>query len=108
MQSFAAADINDFRIGNRHCDGADRTGWLIIKNRLPRPPIICRLEHAAIDLRHVKDIWLRKNAGDRASPTAAERSDVAPSQRAIKTGVGGERARRDGDEQYCQTTNEKS
>src|SRR5260370_39207954 len=86
MQPFAAAHINDLRIGNRHRDSADRTGWLIVKNRLPRSSIIDRFEDAAIDLRHVKDIWLRGNAGDCTSPTTAERSDVAPSQRAIKTG----------------------
>src|SRR5437762_6023339 len=108
MQSFAAADINDLRTGERHCDGADRTGWLIVKNRLPGSPIIGGLEDAAIDLRHVKDIWLSGNAGDRTSPTAAERSDVAPSQRVIKTRVGGERARCNGGEQYRQTRNKKS
>ena len=69
---------------------ADRTGWLIVKNRLPGSPVIGRFENAAIDLRHVKDVWLRGNAGDRTSSTAAEWSDVAPSQRASKTLVGGE------------------
>src|SRR5437016_6124188 len=108
MQPFAAAHINDLRIGNRHCDSADRTGRLIVKNRLPCSPIIDRFEDAAIDLRHVKNIWLGGNAGDCTSPTAAERSDVAPSQGAIKTRVGGERARCNGDEQYRQTTNKKS
>src|SRR5947207_9777869 len=108
MQAFAAADINDRRIRNRHCDSADRTGRLIVKNRLPGSPIVCRFEDAAIHLCHVKNIWLRGNAGDCTSPTAAERSDVAPSQGAIKTRVGGERARCNGNEQYCQTTNKKS
>src|SRR6185295_1137387 len=61
MQPFTAADINDLRIGNRHRDGTDRTGWLIVKNRLPRSPAIGRFENAAIDLRHVKDVWLREH-----------------------------------------------
>src|SRR5205823_2429166 len=108
MQAFAAAHINDLRIRNRHCDSADRTGRLIVKNRLPGSPIVCRFEDAAIHLRHVKNIWLRGNPGDRTSPTAAERSDVAPSQRVIKTRVGGERARCNGGEQYRQTRNKKS
>src|SRR5947207_2539642 len=108
MQAFAAADINDLRIRNRHCDSADRTGRLIVKNRLPGSSIVCRFEDAAIHLRHVKNIWLRGNAGDCTSPTAAERSDVAPSQRVIKTRVGGERARCNGGEQYRQTSNKKS
>src|SRR5438105_15566641 len=108
MQPFTAAYINDLRIGNRHRDGTDRTGWLIVKNRLPRSPIIDRFEDAAIDLRHVKNIWLRGNAGDRTSSTAAERSDASPSQRAVKTHVGGQRARCNDGEQYRQTTNKKS
>src|SRR5438132_9131091 len=108
MQPFAAAHVNDRRIGNRHCDGADRTGWLIVKNRLPGSPIIDRFEDATIDLRHVKDIWLRGNASDCTSPTAAEWSDVAPSQRAVQTHVGEQRARCDGGKQYRQTTNKKS
>src|SRR5436190_2043750 len=107
MQSFAAPDINDLRNRERHCDGPDRTGWLIVKNRLPGSPISGRLEDAAIDLRYVKDICLRGNAGDRPSPTAAERSDVAPSQRAIKTRGGGERAGCNGGKQYRETTNKK-
>jgi hypothetical protein len=90
MQPFTAAYINDLRIGNRHRDGTDRTGWLIVKNRLPRSPIIDRFENAAIDLCHVKDIWLRGNARDCTSSTAPEWSDVAPSQRASKTLVGRE------------------
>src|SRR5437762_3792237 len=108
MKPFSTAHINDLRIGNRHGDGADRTGWLIVKNRLPGSSIIDGFEDTAIDLRHVKDIWLRGNTSDCTSPAAAERSDVAPSQHAIKTRVGGERARCNGGEQYRQTTNKKS
>src|ERR1700751_4920828 len=108
MQPFTSAYINSLRIGNRHRDGADGTGWLVVKNRLPRSPIICRLEDAAIDLRHVKDVWLRGNDGDCTSSTAAEWSDVAPSQRASKTLVGRECARCKGSEQYRQTKEKKS
>ena len=90
MQSFAAAYINDLRIGNRYRYCADGTGRLIVKNRLPCSPVIDRFENAAVDLRHVKDIWPRGNAGDCTSSTAAERSDVAPSQRPGKTLAGGE------------------
>src|SRR5207248_1954330 len=107
MQPFAAADINDLRIGNRDGDSADRTGWLIVKNRLPGSPIIGGLEDAAIDLGHVKNIWLRGNAGDCTGPTAAEWSDVAPSQGAIKTGVCRARAMCNS-EQYRQSRNKKS
>src|SRR4029077_20060 len=107
MQPFTAAYINDLRIGNRHRDGTDRTGSLIVKNRLPRSPIIDRFKNTAIDLRHVKDIWLRGNAGDCTSSTAAEWSDVAPSQRTSKTLVRRECARCKGGEQYRQTKEKK-
>src|SRR5438034_11591416 len=105
MQPFTAAYINDLRIGNRHRDGTDRTGWLIVKNRLPRSPIIDGFEDAAIDLRHIKNIWLRGNTSDCTSSTATERSDIAPSQRAVETHVGGQRTRCDGGEQCRQSTN---
>src|SRR5207248_10959339 len=103
MQPFTAAYINDLRMGNRHRDGTDRTGWLIVKNRLPRSPIMERFENAAIDLRHVKDVWLRGNAGDCTSSSDAEWSDVAPSQRASKTLRGRAGARWTGGGQDAQT-----
>src|SRR4029453_1573048 len=84
MQTFAATNVNHVRIRDRHGDCADRTGWLIIEDRLPGPPVISRPEYAAIDLRHVKCVRLRWNAGDRARSTAAERSDVAPAQGRLK------------------------
>ena len=84
MQTFAAPDVNHVRIRNRHRDRADRTRWLIIEDRLPRSPVIGRLEYAAVDLRHVKRVRLRRNAADRARSPAAKRSDVAPAQRRIK------------------------
>src|SRR5207253_3190902 len=61
-----------------------------------------------VDLRHIKNIWLRGNTSDCTSSTAAERSDAAPSQRVIKTRVGGEREWCNGGEQYRQTRNKKS
>src|SRR6476660_8182568 len=108
MQPFTAADINDLRIGNRHRDGTDRTGWLIVKNRLPRSPVIGRFENAAIDLRHVKDVWLRGNAGHRTSSAAVEWSDGAPTQRASRTLVGREGTRCKGGEQHRQTKEKNS
>src|SRR5882724_3159769 len=94
MQTFAAPDVNHIRIRNRHRDGADRTGLLIVKDGLPGPPVIGRLENAAVDLSHVEYVRLRGDAGDRVCSTAAERSDVAPSQGSIKIRIGGYRPKR--------------
>ena len=58
--------------------------WLIVKNRLPCSSVIGCFENATIDLRHVKDIRLGRNAADRAGSPAAERSDVAPAQNRIE------------------------
>ena len=44
MQAFAAADIDDVRIRNRHRDRADGTGRLIVENRLPGAPVIVVLK----------------------------------------------------------------
>src|SRR5437588_6869669 len=84
MQTFAAADVNHVWIRSRHGDGANRTGWLIIEDWLPGPPVIGRLEDAAIDLGHVKCVRLRRDAGDRVRSAAAERPDIAPSHGGIK------------------------
>ena len=78
MQSFAAPDVNDVRIRNRNRQRADRAGRLIIENRLPGAPVIGRLENAAIDLREIENVRLRRHAANRAHPSAAVRPDVAP------------------------------
>src|SRR5438477_3076496 len=108
MQTFAAANVNDVRIGNRHRDGADRAGWLIVKNRLPCSSVIGGFENAAVDLRHVKDIWLGRNAGDGVCATTAKRANVTPPQCAIKTRIGGQRAKRDYDKENRQPARNKS
>src|SRR5213082_3394513 len=108
MQTFAAANVNDVRIGNRHRDGADRAGWLIVKNRLPRSSEIGGFENPTVDLRHVKDIWLGRNAGDGVCAATAKRADVAPPQRAIKVRIGGQRAKRDYDKKSRQPARNRS
>src|SRR6202035_4455723 len=84
MQSFATADINDVRICSRHGDRADRRRRLIVKDWLPRAAVVGGLKNAAVHRRHVKDIRLRRNACDRASASAAIRSDVPPAQNGIE------------------------
>src|SRR5690242_16167899 len=104
MQTFATANVNDVRIRNRYCDGADRAGWLIVENRQPGSSIIGGLKNATVDLRHVKDIWLGRNAGDGTGATSATWADIAPSQRAIKTRLGQRRTKRRYDTESRQST----
>ena len=98
MQSFAAPDVDDVGIGNRNRERADRAGRLIIENRLPGASVIVRLENAAIDLREIENVRLRRHARDRADPSAAVGPDVAPVEEVGKIG-----ARR-----KCELPNEKA
>ena len=47
-QPFAAADVEDVRIGRRDGDPADRSGRLIVEDRLPRPAGVGGLPDAAV------------------------------------------------------------
>ena len=99
MQTFAAAHIKNVRIGNRYRDGADRPGWLIVENRLPGSSVIDCFENATVDLPHVKDVRLGRNAGDGVGTTTTKRADIAPTQRAIKARIGGQRTQRSYDKE---------
>src|SRR5262249_18550890 len=47
-QAFAAADVQNVRIGWRHDNPANRAGWLIVEDRLPRPAGVGRLPDTAV------------------------------------------------------------
>ena len=89
-------------------DGANRAGWLIVKDRLPCSSVVGCFENATVDLRHVKDIRLGRNAGDGMGATTAKRADVAPPQRAIKTRIGGQRPKCGYDKESRQPTRNRS
>ena len=99
VQSFAAADVNDIGIWTAHRDGADGAGGLIVEDRMPGTAGIGGLEDPAINRRHVKYVWLRRDAGDGTGPTSAEGSDISPMQGGIKVGGAGEVAERGEDEE---------
>ncbi len=64
-----------------------RSRWrrrLIVKNRLPCAAVVGGFKNAAVHRRHIEDIRLRRNACDRASASAAIRSDVSPAQNGIE------------------------
>ena len=78
MQSFAAAHVDDIRIGGRDRDRADRAGRLVIEDRIPCAAEVVGLPHAAIHRADVEDIRLAGNAAIRARAPSAKRTDVAP------------------------------
>ena len=50
MQAFAAADVDDVRIGRRDGDRADRLRRLVVEDRVPRAAVVVDLPDAAVDL----------------------------------------------------------
>src|SRR3977135_1111773 len=84
MQTFAAANIDHVRIRRRYRDTSNRAGWLILEDWLPGSSIIGRLEYAAIHLRHIKNVWLRRHSHRCSCATAAERPDVEQTKRLQK------------------------
>src|SRR5260221_9596079 len=77
-QPFSAADVNRVRIRWRDGQGSDRARWLVIEDRIPCAARVRRLPNSAIVRRHVKDVWLAWNAGDRHGAAATKRADHAP------------------------------
>ena len=81
---------------------------MIVEDGQPGPAIIGRLEYAAIDLRHVEEVWLRRDAGYGAGSAAAERSDIAPPQQRMEIGIAERRANRGKIRHEVERSNEQS
>src|SRR5260370_41804025 len=84
LQSFAAANVNNVRIGRSHRQRADGAGGLIVENRVPGIAEISGLPYAAIDRGHVENIRLVRHAGGRHSAASAEWPHTAPAHFVIK------------------------
>ncbi len=87
MQPFAAADVNDLRVGRRDNDGADRAGRLLIENRLPGAAVVRRLPDAAVDRADVEDVRLAGNSCQGASASAAKGANIAPTHFGERFGI---------------------
>ena len=74
----ARADVDDVRIGRRDGDRADRSGRLLVEQRLPVRAVVGRAPHAAVVEADVDDVRLARHAGHRARAAGARRSDLAP------------------------------
>src|SRR5258708_2977664 len=77
-QAFTAADID--RVGIRRRDGqsSNRTCRLIIEDGIPYAAEVRRFPDSAVVRRHVKDVWLARNTGNRHGAAAAKRADHPP------------------------------
>ena len=80
-------DVEDVRIRRRDRDPADRSGRLVVEDRLPRAAGIGGLPDAAVAHADVEGVRLARVAGGRLRPPGAERTDVAPSQFAEEAGA---------------------
>ena len=54
MQPLAAPDVNDIRIRNRNRERTDRSGRLIVEDRVPGAAKIVAPENAAVYLREIE------------------------------------------------------
>ncbi len=93
LLSLAGADVEHAGIGRRDRERADRAGAGAVEDRLPRPPGVGRLPHAAVRHPHVEGVGLLHHAGDGAGAAGAMRPDVAPGQFAEERRVDGARRR---------------
>src|SRR5579863_1919455 len=80
VQSLAAADVNDVRIGGGHGDRTDRLRRLVVEDRVPRAPVVVRFPYPAVHLRHVENIRLAGHASGGARSATAKRPNHAPAQ----------------------------
>jgi len=80
LKSFAAADVDDVRIGRRDRDGANRLRRLPVEDRCPRPAVIVRFPDTAVVDADVEDVRLLRHSGRADRPSATERSDMPPLQ----------------------------
>src|SRR6185503_10389496 len=78
------ADVDDFGIGWRNRQRADRGGWAILEQRCPRASGIIGLPHAAASRTEVEGIRLRWHALNNCRPSRAKRTQLPPMQVAIQ------------------------
>ena len=87
LQTLAAADVDGVGIGGCDGDGADGARGLIVEDGIPGVAEVVRSPDAAIDLSHVKDAGLLRDAGDGDGASAAEGADAAPAEFGVDRGI---------------------
>src|SRR5207248_3053692 len=91
LQTFAAANVDDVRIGRRNGDRADRAGRLIVEDRRPDAAVVGRLPDAAVVHADVEKARLSRHAGRGDGASAAKWSDAAPTHCGRRIGLREER-----------------
>ena len=102
-QAFTTTDIDRIRIRRRDRQRSNRTGGVVIlgltiEDRIPGAAGIRRLPNPAVVRRHVEDIRLARNTGNRHGAAAAKRADHAPVKFLVHRRVirlGGKRERKE-------------
>src|SRR5271169_584985 len=77
-QTFTAADVNRIRIRWRDRQRSDGSCRLVIEDGIPGAAEVRRLPDSAVVRRHVEDIRLAGNTGDRHGASATKRANHAP------------------------------
>src|SRR5437660_9694335 len=80
MQAFAAAHINNVRVGRSNRDGADGLRWLIVEDGSPGAAVVIGLPHAAVYGADIENIRLNGDTGCGARPPTAKGTDHSPMQ----------------------------
>src|SRR5713226_4290585 len=100
-QAFTTTDVDCAGARGSNGERSNRAGrlivfWLIVENRIPGAAEVRRFPNPAVIRRHVEDIRLARDAGNRNGAAAAKRADQSPvkilvHRRVIRLGGKGER-----------------
>src|SRR5450631_959623 len=110
-QAFATSNIDRVGIGRRNREGSDGTGGLIIEDGIPGAAEVRRFPDSAVIRRHVEDIRLARNAGNRHGAAAAKWSDHPPVKFLVHgrvIGLCGERERKKRNAEHGEQSPEES
>ena len=84
MQALAAGYVDDVGIGGSDGDGSNRLRGFTIEDGIPGAAVVVRLPDAAVDLPHIKDVWLAGDSDGSAGAPPAKRTDHTPVQIAVE------------------------
>src|SRR5262249_2221669 len=79
--SGAGPDRDDVPSGGRDGNGTDRSGRLIVEDRLPCRTVVGGAPHAAVVEPDIEYVRLARHAGERACAACAGRADLPPLHR---------------------------
>src|SRR5229473_1347089 len=82
-QAFSAANVDYVWARGSNGERSDGTCrlivfWLVIEDRIPGAAEVCRFPNPAVIRRHVEDIRLARDTGNRNGAAAAKRADQSP------------------------------